>query len=272
MSNSVEEDVQILLFGTDGKIRAYESCKGKPSLTIQVPPINLKCFMFCNTHDLSHISEVPELMREHFLLHENTKDYIASSGFKLKYVQDNYIELDISPIACRIIMDEIVIDFDKGLENTKFKLKAAYLLNAKAYVNFAGFPGNLTSVLNHRKFTTSHADKIISKFWNESIILANNVIFPCELSFVCLANQSRSLGKNNYTTALVVEAELDGLTHYYPIYLPDIQAGKIYHIHELRITGPGALEPLGLGAKCKATDCSVTILDWKRQPQVDFEY
>ena len=190
-------------------------------------------------------------------LRDNSLSQLVMSGSRTISVSgqnDRPQSIGVNRLVSKVGIRKISIDFsDPTLRSRTFRLKAIYLTNCygKNHLNndgeASGMNADASCWYNRMGF---HSDTGVDALLSDRNI--NTVItvlspYKKEHHFYCYPNRadrdSRSGEWSIRHTRLVLEAEIDEKTYFYPITLPAMQRNKTYIIEEAIIQKLGSNDP-----------------------------
>ena len=190
-------------------------------------------------------------------LRDNSPSHLVMFGSRTISVSgqnDRPQSIGVNRLVSKVAIRKISIDFtDPALRARTFRLKAIYLTNCYGINHLINdgeaseMNANASCWYNRMGF---HSDAGVDALLaDRSINAVITVLSPYkkEHHFYCYPNRadrdSRSGEWSIRHTRLVLEAEIDGKTYFYPITLPAMQRNKTYIIEEAIIRKLGSNDP-----------------------------
>ena len=190
-------------------------------------------------------------------LRDNSPSYLVMFGSRTISVSnqnDHSQSIGVNRLVSKVGIRKISIDFtDPTLQSRTFRLKAIYLTNCygKNHLEKDGEASEMnadaSSWYNRMGFhSNTGVNALLADRGINTMITALSP-YKKEHHFYCYPNwadqDSRSSEWSIRHTRLVLEAEIDGKTYFYPITLPAMQRNKTYIIEEAIIRKLGSNDP-----------------------------
>lgn len=221
------------------------------------------------------------------LVKEDLKSFSMSGSAVAQVKGETDVDVEISRCVARVHLSGIRTDFagtpyeGQRLENVK-----AYLINAVGEVAFSTGAGVVQgAVLNYRMLVQKDVescalegmlhDNIAQEIGDEG--------YSTSHYFYCYENMLEAEDARNRFTKLVVQADLNGTTYYYPVSInregfgydsanghAGVRRNTSYSV-ELVIRRPGTSDPDSL-LEFGAVSANVSIMDWNTVPEIDVEF
>ena len=234
--------------GSETLIRRPLEAGNYTAFAIVNPPSSFRPDSFCTLSDLSHTE---------FDLKDNTTSRLLMAGSRTITVsgKGNSLQaIGVDRLVAKASIRKISVNFtDPVLQSRTFRLKAIYLTNCygKAKLESDGdvswMDADASCWYNRMGFhSDSGVDALLADRGIDAIISASSP-YKQKHHFYCFPNQadqdSRSGDWSIRHTRLVLEAEIDGKTYYYPVTLPQTFRNKTYIIEEAIIRKLGSNDP-----------------------------
>ena len=190
-------------------------------------------------------------------LRDNRPSHLVMFGSRTISVSsqnDRPQSIGVNRLVSKVGIRKISTDFsDPALRSRTFRLKAIYLTNCygKNHLRNDGEASDMNADAscwyNRMGFHSDDGvDALLADQGINAVITASSP-YGQEHHFYCYPNRadrdSRSGEWSIRHTRLVLEAEIDGKTYFYPITLPAMQRNKTYIIEEAIIRKPGSNDP-----------------------------
>lgn len=259
------ESLQVMVFDSNGNSEGYARSAGS-TLTINMTCGRSKQFraaVNC-TADLSSVSTLGQWEATAVRLGDCTGNRLAmAGGTSMDILEDTDVTINVSRLMSKVSINSITRRFESpALASKTFIIKGIYLINAAGDTNFgSGMP---TVWLNKSALAGGDADALLCD-GSLNAALADGASYNTPHSFYCCPNPTTTDTQGGSWSArhtrLVVEAQLDGATMYYPITLPVLKANHTYTVSGLTITGKGCSSPDSI-AERSSHSAILTIEDW----------
>lgn len=259
------QSLQVAVFGRDGQVEAYARSSGS-TLTLNITCGTGKQFraaVNCAA-DLSTAGTAAQWDATTVRLQDCAKDRLPMYGYLTRDITaDTRVSINVSRLVARVSVSSVKRSFEApSLAAKTFSIRSVYLINAAGSTTLAGGAPSLW--LNRGRLEGGTADALLCDA-NINTSLTNGSSYDVAHSFYCCPNPTSSDSQGGTWSArrtrLVVEAQLDGVTMYYPVTLPQIQPNRTYTVSSLVITGKGASSPDAVIEK-STVSATVTIKDW----------
>ena len=270
LSDAEVKTLQILVFTGDA-LDAYKKVENTKETTINCSNGARTIYAVVNGEDLSGIrSKTSFLART-----SNGTQMGLDNGFTMIGSDDvtlpssEKINISVSHLGCRVFLDNIIVKFKtSGLIGKSLTVKKIYLVNAPMDINY-GKTAAPTIWKNKMALDADCAAILCDEFENTVIPdgadAANDLDIVIDKCYYCYPNPTTT-DSNSSTwcprkTRLVIEAEVNGNTYYYPITLPILESNKSYEIANVTINHTGSDSP---DIPVAFTDCQfkVTVAGW----------
>lgn len=259
------ESLQVMVFDSNGNAEGYARSAGS-TLTINMTCGRSKQFraaVNC-TADLSSISTLGQWEATAVRLGDCKSNRLAMTGStSMDVLADTDVSINVSRLVSKVSINSITRRFESpALASKTFIVEGIYLINAAGDTNFGG--GAPTVWFNKSALVGGDADALLCD-GSLDAVLADGASYNTPHSFYCCPNptvsDAQGGGWSARHTRLVVEAQLDGSTMYYPITLPVLKANHTYTVSGLTITGKGCSSPDSI-AERSSHSAILTIEDW----------
>ena len=256
-------NLQVFVFRADGALDAYGSAEAE-SLTLSCTTGDRKIYAAVNAPTLSTVSDSTVLLSKTTDLSDNSTDSFVMFGRKDENISGaQNIVVPVTRKVAKVSVNSITTDFTSAIyQGQTFTVKDIYLINVAGDAKYS-LEGAPTKWYNQRRKSTELAALTVDSGINYTI--ANKESYNTNHSFYCYPNPTTSdtsaeIWSPRYTR-LVIETTLGGITYYYPISIPGIQANHTYTVTSLKITRPGSTDP---DVPVSSAECtfSVTGNDW----------
>ena len=212
------------------------------------PPSSFSPDSFHTLSDLSHAK---------FDLKDNSPSRLMMAGWRTitVSVKDNRLQtIGVDRLVAKASIQKISVNFtDPVLQSRTLRLKAIYLTNCYGKTRLGNdedvswMDADASCWYNRMGFhSDTGVDALLADRGIDAIISASSP-YKQKHHYYCFPNQadqdSRSGNWSIRHTRLVLEAEIDGKTYYYPITLPATYRNKSYIIEEAFIRKLGSNDP-----------------------------
>jgi hypothetical protein len=189
----------------------------------------------------------------------DTAVYLKDSGVgNLVMVGETYavvssqtsVNVEVSYISSKIVLESVVLDFEhEQHEGLTFSVESVYMLNVAGDRKL--IDASAPSVW-HNKGQLDAEDARLNFLYDKvaSVILqSGGAPYDTEHYFYCYQNPTET------ATRLVIEAEIEGETYYYPVDVDDLLPNNEYS-YKVKLTRLGADSPEG---SLETGTCEVTV-------------
>lgn len=272
------DKVQVMVFNNRGDLEATtDYVSSNSQLSLNVIPGTKTLWAVGNLPAKCTAVDLEELlMNEYSLTNNTTTKLIMSDCQELTITQSGTIQFGLKRLACKIVLEKIVRDFEEAAyEEIPLNVKKVYLSNVSNLSNLvaaAGVPSSFCvqmGVIGN----LNAAGKALLVDENLNTTLMDGDYDATVHTFYAYPNgvTDDEFGGSSFEarrTRLIVECEYNGKTCYYPITLPGIKDGnrgvlernKVYRITELTLRRPGSPYPDVPGEEVSSVQsCSFTI-------------
>lgn len=272
------DKVQVMVFNNRGDLEATtEYVSSGTQLSLDVIPGTKTLWAVGNLPAKCTAADLDELLGTQYNLTNNTTTKLMMSDCQeLSVTQAGTIQFHLKRMACKIVLEKIVRDFEEATyEEIPLYVKKVYLSNVSDVCNLAAAAGTPSSFSVQMGVigNLSAAGKALLVDENLSSTLFDGDYHSTVHTFYAFPNgvTEDKFGGTSFSarrTRLIVECEYNGKTCYYPITLPGIKDGsrgalernKVYRITELILKRPGSPYPDVPGEEVSSVQsCSFTI-------------
>ena len=284
--DNLVKTLEIFIFRAEGNdagaLDTYKKFAEEDLTSLSDLPVN-------TTTGLKHIYAVANSHRENWngvqslsqfkevcarLQSENLKDFTMTGSVEAMLQSSTSVTFAVSRLVARVELSSIKTSF----AGTPYQ--GTLLENVKVY---------LTNVISERFYADGGLPEGVAIF-NSKMAVAGD-INGCAMSgmlyeqimqkigatahaiphyFYCYPNEVEDETDETRFTKLVIQADLNGNTYYYPIPLENIERNSAYSL-SVNIMRPGTLDPEQPLEK-GVLDVTLNVLDWELHPQTDVEF
>lgn len=205
------------------------------------------------------------------------KDNSVSSLFMVGSVSATLAEgacsvaVNVKRAAASVVLKKISVDMESAAYKGAglFKVKKVYLLNVCGRTNFALDTKPSAVALDYwyaklAEETDSAKKALITDDLATAVTIENGKSSSTEYTYYAYPNNcahSTSKTFSQRATLLVVEAQLDGETYYYPLKLNSLESNKRYIITNLTVHRPGSKTPYE-PVLFSSASANIKVADW----------
>ena len=197
------------------------------------------------------------------LANDNLKDFIMVGGKEAELGLASTVAFTIQRIVARVQVVSLKTAFAGGpYEGMTLKGVKAYITNVQGEKYIFNGEGNNLTVLNSKKYVESDAAGFAMSgmlYDNIGIDLSDSG-YTTAHSFYCFPNNIAQEGDGKKFTRVVIEGQLNGITYYYPVAVPELERNNCYSL-DITIKRPGSLDPDSDVEKGTLL-ATVSVLDW----------
>ena len=234
--------VQIFLFSEDGKIEV-QAYSGNSSVTIVSTMGRKTLGVVVNCPEIAGVTRLSELNSKLTLLQDNAPDSFVM--YKTQTVDmdaaQKSVDVKVKRLVCKIVVKKISNRMTlEAYRGSPVRIKGIYLINVagEASMDCSAVPG----VWLNRIEKESSTNSLYAEFPSEVSIAYNEDDISGHY-FYCYPNpveeDSSAAQWSARHTRLVIEAEVDGKTCYYPATLPVLEPNKVYIVNDFVLTRVG---------------------------------
>lgn len=265
--------IQVFVFRENGALDAWSSSGGN-SLSLQCTSGEREVVAIANAPEIPAVSSRSALEEQISSLGDNSPGGLVMSGSRnVSLTASSSLSVTVSRLAARVSIERIVSDF--GLDqyrNAELKITGIYLVNAAGEASYCGEPAQPALWYNKGRNEGDIQELLGSGTLDQT--LTSETPYETVHSFYCYPNPvAGDSSEPEWTprrTRLVVEAQLDGVTYYYPMTMPQIESNHLYTVSELKITRPGSSSP-DVPVVSGMASFTVEVADWDEGYTGSFE-
>lgn len=205
---------------------------------------------------------------------EQLKSFTMAGAIEATLQSTTHLTFSISRLVSRVELKSLNASFvGTPYEGSQLQNVKIYLTNVVGESYFCNGTSPLEATLLNKGMAVG-AD--ISGCAMEGMLyesLAGNITEAGESKshyFYCYPNATESENEGRRFTKLVIQADLNGTTYYYPLPIKNIERNCSYSV-DVEIMRPGTLDPEQLLEKGVA-NVTLNVLDWVLQPEIDVEF
>lgn len=278
-----------------GMLDVYRRFEGKEltslsDLKIETTTGKKKIYAVANSHKESwkDVATIRDFEKEVAMLaSENLRSFTMIGGTEATLELISTISLSIERLVARVVLNSVKTDFAGGpYEGSSLENVKAYLINVIGKTPYCGY-GTLSSplILNQKALVQTDAGSCLmtGMLYDQIAERVGDEGTDTPHYYYCYENMAESENSSIRFTRLVIQADLNGTTYYYPIninrenfgYTPSnahvgVKRNHTYTIDAV-IKRPGSSDPDVIVEK-GALDITTTILDWVLVPDVNIEF
>lgn len=263
--------VQVFVFSSDGKLEA-EAYGTAPTLQMVTTKGDKTVKVLVNHERLTSVAMLSDWTNYVADLEVNKTNSFLMTGQETITVKDNTVNL--STVVTRQVTKVVIKKITNNMTLSQYqsnpvKVVGIYLINVVGHRPLQAWK-DPTRWLN--KGGRDSAENSLYAEFPASKTLSYGSTDSSEHYFYCLPNPTSTDNQSETWSArhtrLVVEAQIDGKTYYYPITLPVLNPNHIYTINELTITRPGTDSP-DLTAPLSSMTFDLQVKPWSNQTVSD---
>lgn len=267
--NSVSS-LDILVFRSSDGSYVNSGRTSGTTLQLTLEKGGMDCYAVVNaTQDLGSVRTSSELEAMLSQLSANSPSGMEMVGKKsATFDGDASVEIDVNRTMSRVVLKGISVAFaSEAHRASSLEVKAIYLVNVNPYQAYSLAPSAAPASdwYNRKGRVSCAADALIAEQYSRT--MADGDSDGTQHYFYAAPNPTESdpQGGDGFSarhTRLVIEAELDGETCYYPITLPVMQNNHSYEIEGLTVTGAGSSDP-DVPQGRALVEFTVTVRQWE---------
>ncbi len=197
------------------------------------------------------------------LANDNLKDFIMVGSKEAELGLASTVAFSIQRIVSRVQVTSIKTAFAGGpYEGMSLKGVKAYLTNVQGEKYIFNGSGNNLTILNHKKYVEGDAANLAmaGMLYDNPAVDINDSGYTTPHSFYCFPNNIAKEEDGNKFTRIVIEGQLNGVTYYYPVSIPELERNNCYTL-DITIKRPGSLDPDSDVEKGTLL-ATLSVLDW----------
>lgn len=220
-SDDAVNDLQVFVFNKYGVYETSASGSGK-SLTLTCTTGEKQIMALVNADAESNVTDMNMLRsRKAKLSSMAAGDLIMSGETTEELTNDSSIEMHVKRLSARVILNSVKTEFElEQHKNLSFAVKSVFLINVAGDAPYSGTstPGEWHNLADYDPVTNLPflRDQVSSGE------IADGNVYDTKHCFYCMPNSTDT------KTRLVVEAEIEGDTYYYPITLDNVEQNTSY--------------------------------------------
>ena len=212
---------------------------------------------------------------------ENLKSFTMVGSATSVVKEATSVNIDISRLVARIHLTGIKTNFEgTPYAGATLKNVKAYLINVIGDIHYAdGTPATTPLVLNANRFNSGNVSgcAMTGMLYDEIAQEIGDSGYKTAHYFYCYENMLTDESDDNKFTRLVIQADLNGTTYYYPININragygysstnghvGIKRNTSYSV-DVTITRPGSLNP-DSNLEFGAVTAKVNVMNWETIP------
>lgn len=263
--------VQVFVFSSDNKLEA-EAYGTAPTLEMVTTKGEKTVKVLVNHERLTTVTMLSDWTNYVAELEVNKTNSFLMTGEESITVNDNTVNL--STVVTRQVTKVVLKKITNNMALTQYqgspvKVVGIYLINVVGHSPLQDWKAP-TRWLN-KGGRDSEENSIYAEFPASKTISFGSAD-SSEHYFYCLQNPTSSDSQADTWcarhTRLVLEAQIDGKTCYYPITLPPLKPNHIYTINELTLTRPGTDSP-DMTAPLSSMSFNLQVQPWSNETVSD---
>lgn len=207
------------------------------------------------------------------LFKENIKDFVMVGSAEETLQLATTVPLVLKRMVARVQLNSVSVAF-KGTpyEGSTLKNVKAYLTNVQGQKYFFDGSGDNLKVLNSKKYREADMVGCTMNGMLYEVLSAsiNDSGHTTPHYFYCYGNNRTEETDNDRFTRIVIEAELNGATYYYPVPIKALERNSCYSI-DVKIHRPGSLDP-DKDVELGTMDLNLEVLGWNVLPGSTVEF
>ena len=205
---------------------------------------------------------------------ENLKDFTMTGSVEAMLQSSTSVTFAVSRLVARVELSSVKTSFSgtpyQGIRLENVKVYLTNVVSERFYAD-GTLPENAV-ILNSKMAVAGDINNCaMSGMLYEQIMQEiGATVYETPHYFYCYPNETENETDEARFTKLVIQADLNGNTYYYPIPIENIERNSAYSL-SVNIMRPGTLDPEQPLEK-GTLDVTLNVLDWELQPQVDVEF
>ena len=271
-NESQVNDLQILVFGEDGKLETYARESGS-ELSLECTSGIKDIYAFVNGPSLNQIQKFSELSGTVFSLDDASPSHLPMQGFVRQNIRSNEnLTIEVKRMVCKISLREILTSFPEAYVNARLEINKVYLTNAVSAIDVNGTIQAWANKLSEQK----ECEPVLCDNLIESKIISasdNGIMGNFFYTFAnATAEDNCDAQWSPRFTRLVIEGKFFNGTElirtcYYPIPIGPLVANHSYVVSQYTISRPGLSSPAD-NPQLLNSGVSVTVTDWEETHEI----
>ena len=261
-------DLQILIFGDDGKLETYARESGS-ELSLECTSGMKDIYAFVNTLSLDRIAKSSELSGTVFSLDDASPSHLPMQGFIRQNILNNgNLTIEVKRMVCKISLREILTSFPEVYTDARLEIEKVYLTNA---VSAIGGSGNIREWANMLYEQNDYSGLLCDDYGEERKVIGGAEDGIMGNTFYAFANATQEdsceeVWSPRFTRLVIEGSFINGNEMirrcYYPIPIGPLLANHSYVVNRYTISRPGLSSPTD-NPQLLNSGISVTVKDWE---------
>ena len=201
------------------------------------------------------------------LSNDDLKNFIMVGSAEEVLQLASRISVSIKRLVARVQVNSVTAAFDGtpyagcSLQNVK-----GYLINVQGMKYISNGSGDNLKVLNSKKYVEADVSACTMQgmLYEDIATSIGASVYNTPHYFYCYENNRTEETETDRFTRLVIEAQLNGTTYYYPIAIKELQGNCCYSI-DVKIQRPGSLDP-DKDLESGIMELEIEVLGWNSLP------
>ena len=264
-------NLQVLVFGTDGKLEAYGYYDGAElSLSCTTGPKII--FAFVNTPLLESIRDTTALYDQPFSLNSIEEGRLPMKGRVETVISGNdNLTIVVERMGCKIILRNVSLSALSGYSEARIEIDTIHVANA---VNTINMNGHISDWANPLRFSNGCNPLLYDLYQPVPLTIVGTQ--AVDKAYYAMPNPTETDSFSEqwsprYTRlvlhALFYDGEMLIRSGYYPIPIAGMKANNCYIIDSYTITRPGLEQPYEDGSKL-TEGITIRVADWEENDPI----
>lgn len=248
-------DICLYAFDEGGTVEYVKSFgAGQTELELKLSHGKKTVYAVANCGNVLDVADKASLESAVLQLGLNTKDnFVMTGSSPLEVKGASSAEIELKRCVSKIILNKITTEFTApAYQSANFIIKDIYLANVSGSFQVSA-TDKVPSVLNPNGLSESLGGLVADPELN--IRLNGNTSVPLNKIYFSAPDVG------SHRTKLMIVAQLQNTTYYYPLTLPKLERNKVYTVTDFKITRPGADTP-GEDVEIETCTVKITVREW----------
>lgn len=207
------------------------------------------------------------------LFKDDVKDFVMVGSKEETLQLASSISMTIKRMVARVQLNSVASAFEgTPYEGSSLKNVKAYLINVQGEKYLYDGSGENLKLINSKKYVEADMTgcTMSGMLYDQLAASIDDAGYSNAHYFYCYENNRTEENDQNRFTRLVIEADLNGTTYYYPIAIKELERNCCYSI-DVKIQRPGSLDP-DKDVEIGTLSLDLEVLGWNSLPGSTVEF
>ncbi len=240
-------NVQVFVFGSEGRLEAYETKSDVTTLTMGVFSGEKRVVAVVNAPELTGVMDFDTFCTMTSDLQDNSLENFVMVGeaFPNVGIGNTTVNINVTRLVSKVTLTKVTNSLAGVYGELPFKVVRAFLVNVVGDITYYSDEDSAYEPklwYNERDFVeTSEIAELSCHDYADFDTEAESKHFYCYPNPTATDSSAKGEWVDRFTR-LVVQIELDEKEYYYPVNLRGMESNNVYQV-ELDVTRPGSLDP-----------------------------